>query len=316
MSILHKISDEQFETPILIIIYNRPDLAKKVIRLVQRIKPKRLFIAADGPKSNNLIEIKKCQDSRNISKTIDWDCELKTLFQKTNLGCGKGPATAITWFFNHVEEGIILEDDCIPDLSFFLFCQDLLKKYKNNDRIMHISGSNFQFGIQRGDGSYYFSRYAEVWGWATWERAWQHFDYDLNFYQSFVKSGVIKKTFSNKRVQNYWLRKLNYVFNTRNVDIWDFQWLFAIWHNQGLSITPNQNLVSNQGFRKDGTHTFHKGYPTSNIKSKQLESIKYIKNIEIDCKADELSFTMRYDVPRSHKVFNRTHKYISKLYHL
>ena len=164
--------DNFFETPILFITFNRPDTTKRVFEAIKKIKPKKLFISADGPRENKVGEKQKCLTVRSIFDNIDWDCEVKTLFQEKNLGCKIAATTAVTWFFQSVEEGIIIEDDCLPNKSFFLFCQKMLATYRKHEAIMHISGTNFQFGNKRGEASYYFSRCIHMWGWATWRRAW------------------------------------------------------------------------------------------------------------------------------------------------
>ena len=159
-----------FNTPILFIIFNRPDTAKKVFKKIQKIEPKQLFIAADGPRKNKPEDVELCKQTREILNGINWDCELITLLREENVGCKKGPADAISWFFEHVEEGIILEDDCLPSDSFFPFCEELLEKYRYDTRIMHIGGS-IQLPDYENPDSYYFSRLSHVWGWATWKRA-------------------------------------------------------------------------------------------------------------------------------------------------
>lgn len=234
------------DTPVLFIIFNRPDTTYKVFSSILQAQPKQLFIAADGPREDKIGEQQNCQQTRDIVKQVDWDCEIRTLFQEKNLGCGRGPvsapATAISWFFDNVEEGIILEDDCLPHPDFFVFCEQLLDYYRNNERIMIVSGNNFQYGRKRGKASYYFSHYRggpnPIWGWATWRRAWKHYDYE-----SLPEEA----------------RKC----------IWDTQWMMLIRKHSGLLILPNVNLVSNIGFGPDATHTqsIHRyaNWPTENM---------------------------------------------------
>ena len=162
-------NQNMFNTPILFLIFNRPEVTFAVFEQIQKIQPKYLFIAADGPR--NYKENELCKATRDVVQKIDWDCELKTLFRNENLGCAKNVSSAIKWFFDHVEKGIILEDDCYPDLSFFSFCEELLNYYDNNDRIMAISGFNAQLGIKRTKHSYFFAEIPLVWGWATWRKA-------------------------------------------------------------------------------------------------------------------------------------------------
>ena len=213
------------KTPVLFIIFNRPDTTPRVLDAIRLVAPKHLFVAADGPRENRPDE-EKCKATRDIIRHVDWDCEVKTLFQEKNLGCGPGPSTAINWFFQNVEQGIILEDDCLPHPDFFRFCEELLDYYRDNERIMEITGDNFQFGRKRGNASYYFSKYTHNWGWATWRRAWRHYDYGL------IDADLAKH-------------------------VWDIQWMKSVAKNNGLTIVPNVNLVSNIGFDPEATHTAH-----------------------------------------------------------
>lgn len=243
-----------FETPILFIVFNRPDVTRLVFNEIKKIKPKYLFIAADGPRKDKQNEQVLCEETRKIIDLVDWPCELKTLFRKENWGCGKAVSDAITWFFKSVEQGIILEDDCLPDQSFFNYCSDLLEKYKYDERIMHIGGVNFQKGIKRGDGSYYFSAISHVWGWATWRRAWNKYDFDVRALDTFRKSGKIHSYFNDKKIAARWIKTFTEMQN-HSIDTWDHQWTFAVLNNNGMAIIPEKNLISNIGFGSGATHT-------------------------------------------------------------
>lgn len=278
------------QTPILFLIFNRPSTTKRVFEQISKIKPKLLFIAADGPRNNYPDDIEKCQQTRKIVEKIDWDCEVKTLFRDKNLGCKYGVSAAIDWFFENVDEGIILEDDCLPDPSFFSFCQSLLEKYRNDKRVMHISGDNFQNGIQRGDGSYYFSRYVHVWGWATWRRAWKHYDVTMSKFPSFRDGDKINKIFKNLDEQNFWLGNFNSVFENR-IDTWDYQWVFAVMNINALSIIPNHNLVSNIGFQIDATHTKTSNPLVESLPIFPITRLDYPKNMLVDEAADDYSYS-------------------------
>ena len=193
-----------FDTPILFIIFNRPDTTQVVFNRIKEIKPKYLFIAADGPRLNVSDEVEKCEETREIINQIDWDCELKTLFRDRNLGCGMGVSSAITWFFDYVEQGIILEDDCLPDLTFFEFTALMLEKYKDNNKIKMISGTNYFFNKVKSKESYYFSKCFFIWGWATWKRAWSEFDFDMKSWPKNKKKHFLQTIFENKKIYNYW----------------------------------------------------------------------------------------------------------------
>ncbi|MCS7029805.1 MAG: nucleotide-diphospho-sugar transferase, partial [Bacteroidia bacterium] len=189
-------------TAVLFLVFKRLDTTKKVFEVIRKAKPPRLYIAADGPRDWVEGEAEKVKMVREyLMNNIDWDCEVKTLFRDKNLGCGRAVSEAITWFFEHEEMGIILEDDTVPSLSFFWFCEELLKKYKDDKRIGMISGNNFQDGIKRGDGDYYFSIYNHIWGWATWRDRWEGYDFELD---SFKDDKFIEELFVNKKAIKYW----------------------------------------------------------------------------------------------------------------
>ena len=173
----------KLKTPILFLIFNRLDTTEKVFEKIREQQPKYLYIAADGPRSDVPEDQEKCRKTRAIIDRIDWDCELKTLFREENLGCRNNAVQAITWFFDNVEEGIILEDDCLPDPTFFRYCEDLLSYYRYDMRVMHIAGSNLQQGFKSDNASYYFSHIPWVWGWASWKRAWKYYDVNISSYK-------------------------------------------------------------------------------------------------------------------------------------
>jgi hypothetical protein len=239
--------------PVLLIVFNRPDLTQEVFNKIKQVKPDQLFIAADGPRINRSDDVIKCNESRKIVEQIDWECDLKLLFREENLGCKIAVSSAITWFFENVEAGIILEDDCVPDISFFSFCAELLEKYKDDERIMQINGTNL-LGKVRIKESYFFSNYVLPWGWATWRRAWKKYDIEMIGLDNFKRSGQIKELVSSKSEAEHWLGIFEHV-KIEKVDTWDHQWHFACWYNNGISITPKCNLISNIGFRIDATHT-------------------------------------------------------------
>ncbi len=260
-----------FETPILFVIFNRPDITQKVFNEIKKIRPKKLFITADGPRNNE--EKKLCNKTRKIIEQVDWECEIKKNYSNKNLGCKIGVSSGINWFFKHVEAGIILEDDCLPNQSFFYFCKELLERYKDNKKIMMISGDNFQNKKQHGNGSYYFSKMCHIWGWATWKRAWQHYDVNMKDYPEFKKQNKINTIWGKKYIQKYWIKIFDQIYN-KEIDTWDYQWVYSVWKQNGLSIIPNVNLISNIGFRDDATHT----KSPNKLANKQLQTLKKIKH--------------------------------------
>jgi len=275
----------QFETPILLIVFNRIDTTQRVFNEIRKQQPKFLYIAADGPRPNKVGEAEKSQQVRDIVKQIDWECELKTLFSETNLGCAKGPAKAITWFFENVEQGIILEDDCVPHPDFFTYCEDLLSRYCNNEQIMLISGDNFQNGQKRGDFSYYFSAYSNSWGWASWRRAWANYDFYLDNYSLPDFKKAIKPYFSIWNERQVWIDKF-LCMKKRGYMAWDYQFSFHVWKNQGLCILPNVNLISNIGFGSDATHKFDSDSLGINLNTQSILPLKHPVNQEINIDAD------------------------------
>lgn len=260
----------QLHTPILFLLFNRPDTTQKVFNTIKKAKPRQFFVAADGPRPDKEGEIEKCEQVRKIIEQVDWDCEVKTLFRDKNLGCKIAVSSAIDWFFENVEEGIILEDDCLPSQSFFWFCQELLEYYRKNTRIMHISGDNFQFGHKRGEGSYYFSNFGLIWGWATWKRAWRYYDVEMKTFHQFKDKGQIRNIFYDKKMQNYYMKIFDKVYKGE-IDTWDYQWLYSRLIAGGISIHPNVNLVQNICFGIDSSHTKNGDKKIRNNLSKNLQ---------------------------------------------
>jgi len=248
-----KFEKNQFKTPVLFIIFNKPETTERVFEAIRAMKPKHLFIAADGLRKGNEQDKINCPKVREIIKKVDWPCNLKTLFQKENLGCKKGEVAAMDWFFNNVEYGIVLEDDALPSKSFFKFCEELLKKYKDDERVMHISGGNFQRGFKRNDYSYYFSKHVLIWGWASWKRAWKKYDINVKLYPQIKKQGLLKDLYPNFFERMNMKNSLDLIYY-KNFDTWDFQWSFSVLVHGGFSIIPNENLVQNIGMVSGATH--------------------------------------------------------------
>jgi len=203
---------DTFQTPpILFLLFNRPYLTQRVFACIREARPARLFVAADGPRPDRVGERQLCAEARKVVDQVDWPCELLTLFRDENLGCGKAVSSAIDWFFEHVEEGIILEDDCLPHPSFFRFCEKLLEKYRDDERVMQIGGCNFQDGIKRGPASYYFSIYNHIWGWASWSRAWKYYDVGITSWRKTIHEEFLYTLFNDKKSVKYWEKILDSV---------------------------------------------------------------------------------------------------------
>ena len=274
-----------FQTPVLFLIFNRPDTTDRVFQQIRAIRPHRLFISADGPRLQKPGEDQKCAETRRIIEKIDWHCDVKTNFSAINLGCRKAVSSGLNWFFNQVSEGIILEDDCLPDISFFHFCETLLQYYKNDDRVMHIGGVNFQDGIVRGTGSYYFSRISHIWGWATWKRAWDKYDVNVSTYPQLLERQQLSTVFPDPATRKYWQKNIELVYKKRK-DTWDIQWQYAVSINNGLAILPNVNLVSNTGFDLNATHTVDNLNTLANRPTTHIDTINHPVFIAPDLQAD------------------------------
>lgn len=292
-------------TPVAFLIFNRPELTKIVFAAIRQAKPYKLLVVADGARFPE--EAEKCQETRDIINQVDWNCEVLTNFSKTNLGCKKRISSGLSWVFSEVEEAIILEDDCLPSPSFFQFCQTLLEYYRHDSRIMHISGSNFQDSQNRNDFSYYLSKYAHIWGWASWRRAWKHYDITMKTWPHYKKSNMLGSICESAYEQKYWTDKFDNVFNN-SIDTWDYQWLYTCWHQNGLSILPRSNLVSNIGFGADATHTKDKKTLTQSP-NLDIWDIKHPLFIVRDINADNYTFDRYY----KNNQMKNYHKWLAKL---
>lgn len=277
-------------TPILYLVFNRPDLVKKSFKKIQELKPKRLFIAGDGPREGFEEDKKKCKEVKEIiSNGICWDCEVNYLYREINLGCGIAVSEAISWFFENVEEGIILEDDCLPDISFFPFCEELLQRYRGNKKIYHISGSNWQRGCKRGKADYYFSHFPGVWGWATWKDRWKLYKFDI--FEDEDDWRLVEKNLpllTSSKMEAEFHKNCFKACEGNKIDTWDYQWRFTVFRNKGICIFPNKNLVSNLGHGEDATHTLNKNHWRSNLETEEIRfPIIHPKRIKISKKADK-----------------------------
>lgn len=201
------------KSAVLFLVFNRPEPTARVFEAIRYARPPRLYVAADGPRVQREGEGELVRRVRQIATTVDWPCSVYTLFREHNLGCKRAVSEAISWFFENEEQGIILEDDCLPNPDFFSFCDVLLERYKDDPRVWMITGNNFQDGQKRGNGSYYFSRYSHIWGWATWRRAWRCYDRDLSFWPEWKSSADWLKKMPDKIERRYWDRVFDQTYN-------------------------------------------------------------------------------------------------------
>ena len=279
---------KQLETPITFIIFKRPQTTIKVFEVIRQVKPKKLFVIADGPRSDREGEAEKCAVTRAIIDQVDWDCEVVKNYSEVNLGCAKRVSSGLDWVFNNAEETIILEDDCIPHIGFFQFCEELLEKYRYDSRITSIAAQNAQLGKKRTNYSYYFSSYSHCWGWASWRRAWKHYDLSIKLWEEVKNSNILDSILNDSKAVSYWQTIFDSIYSNPTGITWDYQWTFACWMQGGLNIIPNVNLVQNVGVGTDSTN-FNSSQEFSfiNLPTEEMEfPLKHppfmVRNLEAD----------------------------------
>ncbi len=276
-------STQSFDVPVLLLTYRRPRTTSRVIAALREIKPSRVFFAADAPNPSNPGEAELCAQVRELADTIDWPCEVTRRFRKENEGLRKAVNSSVDWFFENVESGIILEDDCVPGIDFFRFCKGLLEKYEDAPRIAQISGNNHDTRHVT-QNSFRFSRYPHIWGWATWADRWKAAR-ATEFSRETLK-GQLKKHFSDENERTFWLLLFDCVERGK-IDTWDFSWLFAMQINDQLSITPSRNLVENIGFGEGATHTTSNEALHANRPAETMEfPLRIPDTIEVDADRD------------------------------
>jgi len=261
----------KIKSPVLFIIFNRPDCTSKVFEEIKKGKPEKLYISADGPRDSNFMDFELCRRAKEVLK-IDWDCQVKTLYQEKNLGCKKAVSTGIKWFFENELEGIILEDDCLPNQAFFRFCDLLLEKYRDDSRIVHISGTKINIDKEFGNATYYFSKYTNIWGWASWRRVWKHYDENLSLLDDFINEDIFQYVYERADIREFLTKSLQKTA-VDEINTWDYQYAFLNFWNNGLCICPNFNLISNIGFNEDATHTTNPHHIYANLPHQSLDEI-------------------------------------------
>ena len=314
------------DTPILITAWRRLDKLEKLLEAIKANKPKKIYISCDGPRKNNPTDkylIKKVKNT--IDELINWDCDIYKLYNDENLGCRGAMLQGINWFFDNESEGIILEDDCIPNEEFIPYCSKLLKKYKKNHKVWNISGTNLQDGIIRGDGSYYLSKYFIGWGWATWRDRWLNFDSYLTSWEKAREVLLLKSIFTNNLEIKYWTNIFNRFYEEGIPDTWDIEWAYTCLVNEGNTIIPNVNLVKNIGFDKEATHTkftidqhsnnkfiFPIIHPTFLINDKNADKYTFYNHYQM-CFKRRLKFIYRKPLYYPQKILKFIIKFLSKI---
>ena len=250
-------------TPVALIFFNRPDTTARVFAEIARAKPKHLFLIADGPRPHNPTDAQNCAAARAVVEQVDWECRVHRNYSDSNLGCGMRPATGLTWAFEQVDRVIVLEDDCVPDPTFFPFCDEILERYRDDERVMHVAGNNFQSGRRFGNTSYFFSRHNIcLGGWATWARAWRHYDIELKAWPSLRDTPWLSYILGEPRGAAVWRRIFDQAHAAGKAATYsDYQWTFTCWVENGLSVIPNVELCRNIGFDNAATHVFSADCP-------------------------------------------------------
>lgn len=277
------------ETPITYFIFNRPRITEKTFAVLREQQVPKLYVVADGPRPNHVSDVENCAAVRSIVSNVDWPCEVFYNFSDVNLGLKQRISTGLDWVFSQEQKTIILEDDCLAHPDFFRFCDELLHKYEKNEYVSVITGNNFQSGRMRGSASYYFSKYPHCWGWATWRRAWHNYDEDLLFWPNWKESGEWNMAMPDQVERRYWEEIFDNV-HSGGINSWAYPWLASIWYRNGLTATPNLNLVMNIGFDEDATHTkLHAGI-RDQVPINSIGEILHPRAVKCDLKADRFTF--------------------------
>ena len=308
------IAEKEFNTPILLLVFNKEKETNSLFKIIKKIKPPILYIACDGPRENKKEDFLKVQKVKNIFKNINWECDVKTLYRDKNLGCRIAVSSAIEWFFNQVEMGIILEDDCIPSLSFFKFCDQMLIEYKSNKNIFMISGHNRIGTWCNEEKDYFFSNVGCIWGWATWRESWRNFDIEMSNLEILNKENFLEKQFNEKsgKIIKTILQDAKNKIDKKKIDSWAYPWFYTRVFNNGISLMPSLNLVKNIGFNSpEATHYKNKNKVYDVLENYELTfPLKKNDSINIDRKYDDLI------IKKIHKdtIFSRIKKIIKKIW--
>lgn len=311
----------KFQTPILFMVFNRLEETKQVFSEIEKINPQNLFVAIDGPRIGNKSDrvaqkqIISLIKSSPLKKNVTW------LIRKNNLGCKVGVSSAIDWFFSKIDAGIILEDDCVPNQDFFYFCESMLKVYKNDTRVMMITGTNYQLQTKQIHTDYFFSQHYVIWGWATWKRAWEKYDVNMSSWPELRSLNILSYLSHDYFIKKHFETTFDLIRDDL-VDTWDIQWVFACLFNSGLCIVPRVNLISNIGV--SGVHatqvTSAHFRPHFSLDLKDLSSPKYIYpnyaydlSLHRDKSRQAVVRRMFYSIFRQSKIYPFYKKYIKKM---
>ncbi|MCI5189785.1 MAG: glycosyltransferase family 2 protein, partial [Candidatus Electrothrix sp. AS4_5] len=291
------------DIPVLFLVFNRPVLTDWVFQAIREARPRKLYLAADGPRMDCPDEAVRCKLVRGIVSKVDWPCEVQQLFQAQNLGCKKAVSGAISWFFDQEEEGIILEDDILPAPSFFGFCAKMLAEHRQDPQVMHVSGFNFLGDPAQADCDYFFSRFGSIWGWATWRRAWHAYRVEMKGWRTY------RKTVFQHFPRSIWKdrERLYDRLACGEIDTWDYQWTFWRLVQDGLSIVPTKNLVRNIGFGPNATHvTTMPKWADPPIENLEVETLRVNRDLCVDEAYDQCFLTTAHPPkPKYRRLIHR-----------
>ena len=284
----------QCKSPVLFLVFNRPDVTARVFRAIRQARPARLYVAADGTRPERQGEAQKVAKVREIATQVDWDCKVITLFRERNLGCGKAVSEAITWFFENEEMGVILEDDVLPNNSFFQFCDELLKRYRHDERIGLISGSySLPTQIEADNESYFLARYGRIWGWASWRRAWQGYDINIDFWPKMKLLQSHRCFFEKTEHADHYERIWDRIY-AGQVNTWDYQWDLKRLADLRFTIVSTTNLIENLGFAESGTHTVVESPQKRLLAGAMVFPLVHPAPLMLDFRRDRETHNLRY----------------------
>ncbi|REJ67399.1 MAG: glycosyltransferase family 2 protein [Planctomycetota bacterium] len=281
------------KTPVAFLIFNRPDLTEQVFAAIAQARPERLLVVGDGPRADRADERAQVGATRAIIERVDWPCEVQTNYAEENLGCKRRVSSGLAWIFEQCEEAIILEDDCLPDPSFFPFCEELLAHYRHDRRIVSIAGNGYEGGPLPYGNGYTFSKYFQCWGWASWRRVWENFDLELQTWPEFDAAGCLASFADSAAEERYWRQ----IFDRQcrgEIDSWAYSWAYSCFAQSGLSVIPAVNLICNLGFDQRATHTRQVDHHLAARPVDTLSEFRHPPAVIRNKEADKICFARRF----------------------
>lgn len=301
-----------FEVPILLLGFNRPEECQRVIASLREVRAKNVYFSVDGPRPNSQADITKVETVKALKELFDWGCELHVRFLDENLGCKLAISSGISWFFENVEEGIILEDDCLPNKDFFYFCKRMLEKYRYTENIMHISGTSYLPSNRNYKTNHYFSALHEVWGWATWKRAWNYFEINIQYSDKKSEFQLLHDYFRSSKVAKWFQRYLE-DSKSPTCSLWSTYWSYSLIIRNAVSVAPIVNLVSNIGFDRMATHGTSKSFQLYNhFPAESLPNLPDPQKIEVSRSLDEIRFRLIRKTDPSLRYFGKARSKIRR----